>query len=504
MNRSIIILILIFAFVLVIVGAAALILYFLHPGGFDNSVGSLPARSYMWFEISPQNASKYGLDKSVYYGYMDQDCTVRYRGSVIGKQDVDLGNYSACFPYAFPSIALDPDEYISMAKAKVSGMDPSAEFRRFDYLPPKLTSLYFQKEKPYAEVYLVSTNRGYAVFYDLADKKEAAFFQEDLGKYPICRIAVDEIGNGNCTNLRFLSGSIIYGPEPYYIWKQALNWMNENTSKDSSFLTWWDYYGLIRVHGERRAIPDPRDTVQLNKAATFYTEATEEEAAYIAKDLGIRYVVADYDLIGKSGGLKYVSSFNDSSGQGSYTGYAQCHFSPDPKLSTVNPQPVKNDKGGFDMVSQLYFECNDGMGLIFGVRNGQYSANDVYVFYQWQKYPWASWQNSTGASILGVQSLRDILGNALNYPEKYINFPTFTTFIYVPDDPRFGGGDYNKVMFTKLYLGDHLEEYQEAGLANKSIQPSKYFKLVPGFEGDKADYSYYGYVKVYETVDISS
>jgi len=124
---------------------------------------------------------------------------------------------------------------------------------------------------------------------------------------------------------------------------------------------------------------------------------------------------------------------------GSYLGYLQCEFNPNPKYSTIKAVPQQNDKGGFDTVSRLYFGCNNNYyGLLFDIKNGAYSVDNVYFVDRGQIYPWKAWQTSTGASILGVQSLKDILGNALNYPveegqvNRFINFPTFDTLIYVP------------------------------------------------------------------------
>ncbi len=205
-------------------------------------------------------------------------------------------------------------------------------------------------------------------------------------------------------------------------------------------------------------------------------------------------ITGTYASTGSEFGLSDIDIFNPYY-KGSYLGYGQCQFNPDPRVSTIKAVPQQNDIGGFDMVSSLYFGCNNGLGLIFEVKNGAYSASNVYVVNQGQKVPWSAWKDSSGASILGVQSMKDILGNALNYPDKYVNFPTFNTFVYVPKDSNY---NFNNVMMTKLYLGDHLQEYQQAGLADASIQPAKYFTLVDGFLGDKADSSYYGYVRAYK------
>lgn len=179
--------------------------------------------------------------------------------------------------------------------------------------------------------------------------------------------------------------------------------------------------------------------------------------------------------------------------EGSYLGYGQCGF--DPRNSQIKPVLTQNEKGEIEKVSRLFFNCNIGIGILFDIKDGKYSKNNVYVYRGGQLIPWTSWQEQTGASILGVQSMQNILGNALNYPERYANFPTFTTFVYVPKDGKY---DYNNVMITKLYLGDHLEEYQNAGLALPTIEKPKYFKLVDGFLGDTQDNSYWGYVKVYK------
>ena len=192
-------------------------------------------------------------------------------------------------------------------------------------------------------------------------------------------------------------------------------------------------------------------------------------------------------------------SFYNPRFEGSYMGYAQCEFSPD--ASVVQPQfEINQATGAGDMVSRLAFGCGNGVGIIIQIRNQKYSPEYVYVLYSGRTYSWKSWRDNTGSSILGIQSLTDILGNALNYPDKYAAFPTFNTLVYVPGrgEVKDGKYDMNQVMMTKLYLGDHLEEYQQAGLADTTIEKPKYFTLVPGFEGNKQDYSYWGYVKAYK------
>jgi len=228
------------------------------------------------------------------------------------------------------------------------------------------------------------------------------------------------------------------------------------------------------------------------------------------EDVKARFVriTGTYASIGNEFRVVNVRIYNPRY-EGSYMGYGQCQFSP--SNSVIKPVLEQNEKGEFDMVSRLVFKCNIGLGLIFEIRNGQYSPSNVYVVTPNGQFPWQAWRDQTGASILGVQSFKDILYGALHDPElprdSIFKFDTFRSLIYVPNmvDPNTGERyNFNKVMMTKLYLGDHLEEYQNAGLADPTIEKPKYFKLVDGFLGDprnpEDDHSYWGYVRVYKII----
>ncbi|RLI87798.1 MAG: hypothetical protein DRO76_01780 [Candidatus Altiarchaeales archaeon] len=246
------------------------------------------------------------------------------------------------------------------------------------------------------------------------------------------------------------------------------------------------------------------------------------------KDVKARFVriTGTYASIGNEFRVVNVRIYNPRY-EGSYMGYGQCMILKENECNfygrdnpfcqlllskrNLKPQLIQNADGGFDMVSRVVFDCNIGLGLIFEIRNGQYSPSNVYVVTPNGKFPWQTWRDRTGASILGVQSFKDILYGALHDPElprdSIFKFDTFRSLIYVPNmvDPNTGERyNFNKVMMTKLYLGDHLEEYQNAGLADPTIEKPKYFKLVDGFLGDprnpEDDHSYWGYVRVYKII----
>ena len=481
--------------ILLIVASLAGIILMLLQG-----ISKFPAepQNYLWFSVRSERFDD-SLPASQYisYAYVNDACNV-YDVSFRGEEKSE-GNYTFCIPFTVPKIRINPDEYVSVAKARMGPVDGSAEFKTFNYILPQLSRVYFGEERPYVEVLFRGRDKEYAVFYDAETRRETAFRESPLKDYPVCKTTADRGKDGRCSELRFSDGGMVFSRENI-LWQPALTWIKNDTDPSSVIYTWWDYYPAISVFAERKAFPSPMSIGEIDEAARFFTgEQTEEEALVMMNKTGAKYVVIDWTMIGKSGAPRFIATSDQKTGkEGSYEGYAQCLFTPSESL--IKPAPdFENKTGKVDMVSSLVFSCNNGIALLFEIRNGQYSPDNMYVWASGNRYPWKSWRNNTGSSILGVQSFRDILGNALNYPDRYASFPTFTTLIYVPgkSETKAGGIDLGRTMFFKLYLSDHLEEYQQAGLADPGMEKPKYFKLVSGFAGDKQDSSYWGYVKVF-------
>ena len=298
-------------------------------------------------------------------------------------------------------------------------------------------------------------------------------------------------------------------------WDPTLQWIKTQPLDDTMILTWWDYGHWIAAVSERSSILDnlKGDASMVQDIAQFHVLVEDEgEALEIAGRYGSSHVVIDWTMIGKSGAPHFIATsnvtapFDDPDRMGEYESYAQCGFSPG--NSVLKPQWLPNDEGGLESVRTLVFGCTIGGpsedyigAIIFEIKNGVVSSVRVTPIVSRDgrlvadnPVSWEAWRESKGASILGVQSLSNILGNALNYqenPQQYINFPTFTTLVYVPEK-------FNRYMMTALYLGDHMEEYRQAGLVDPSVQKLEHFELVDGFLGDTSDKSYYGYVRVYD------
>jgi hypothetical protein len=431
----------------------------------------------------------------VSYAYLENDCMIREFTQ--SERDSFANNYSYCVARP-PSLSIDPERFIDLARARVGESDLSAEFRKLEYMTPEIAKVYLGLVKPCIGVKFAGKDKEYEVFYDARTGSEERFLEEPIMKYPICATTAER-NDGGCTNLRFQTGDMVYSQSLEYSWQQALDWIKENTQSSAVIQTWWDYQSLCSVKSGRKCVPDSRDIKQIDDAATFYmSDLSEDDALKLLHENGVNYIIADWDLIAKGGALRYIAS--SKTGEGSYSGYASCYFSPD--QSSVKQSPRQKANGtGIDMVNTLVFSCNNQVELVFDIVNGKYSADSVYLFQSASpsnRIPWKKWKEQTGSSILGVQSLRDILGNCLNYPDKYVNLPPFSTFVYLPaNKDALDGNNTAAFMFGRLYFGEHLEEYKEAQLASDDIKPLEKIRLVPGFESSRNN-SYYGYVKVFE------
>ncbi|OYT26755.1 MAG: hypothetical protein B6U97_03100 [Candidatus Altiarchaeales archaeon ex4484_96] len=308
-------------------------------------------------------------------------------------------------------------------------------------------------------------------------------------------------------------------------WSPALNWIGQQPA-NTTILTWWDYGHWISAISKRTSIADntkARRFIVQDLAIFHVLEENESKALEIADKYNATHVVIDYTMIGKSGAPHFIATSNlsaptdDPEREGEHMSYGQCKFSP--ANSQLEPKYESNNEGGLVRKRKLVFICNIGgdyrqyVGAIsFELTNDNQGdrITDVKVnpiskqgnqLMLDPEISWDIWQNEKHGSILGIHSIKLILSNALNYqdnPQGYINFPTYKTLVYVPEK-------FNNYMMTRLYLGDHLDEYQSMGLADESIIPLQHFKPLDEFAGDNVneymtgvDKSYLGYVKIWE------
>jgi hypothetical protein len=315
--------------------------------------------------------------------------------------------------------------------------------------------------------------------------------------------------------------SVMYHGVPGEVayWDPTLQWLK--TQPDNTvILTWWDYGHWITAVSHKTSIADNTKAKPLivQDLARFHVlEENETKALEIAKKYNATMVIIDYTMIGKSAAPHFIAtsnvmaSYDNASREGEHMGYAQCAFSAE--SSKIAAEYVSDPDGSFHKQRTIVFSCNiagnytEYIGaLIFEIvddsqiavkvmpitlRNGQLTLG--------KQVTWDSWRQEHKASILGVQEPLAILSNTIAYKESYqnyINFPTYTTFVYVPEK-------FNKYMMTSLYLGDYMEEYKQLGLCDESVQKLKHFKLIDAFNKSAEDFaqdgdvSYLGYIRAY-------
>ncbi len=306
-----------------------------------------------------------------------------------------------------------------------------------------------------------------------------------------------------------------------HFWTPTLEWFGSQP-EDSVALTWWDYGHWISAISKRTSIADntKADRFIVQDLAKFHVLVENEtEALSIAKKYNATHVIIDYTMIAKSGAPHFIATSNltapltDPEREGEHMGYAVCSFSPG--MSQLTPVYEANDAGEYDSIREIVFSCSISgepteyvAAIMLKLVNDQ--ELETYVIpvvktkngysYSQTLASWQQWRVDHKGSILGVQSLNEIIVNAIRYsenPSAYWNFPTYTNLVFVPEK-------FNSYMMTSLYLGDHLEEYQMRGLCDPSVKKLEHFTLVEGFEGGIEDFAFgkdnstLGYVRVYE------
>lgn len=304
-------------------------------------------------------------------------------------------------------------------------------------------------------------------------------------------------------------------PEDIIYWDPTLQWL-KTQPENTVILTWWDYGHWIAAVSRKTSIADNTKANRfiVQDLAKFHVLIENEtEALEIARKYNATNVIIDYTMIGKSGAPHFIATsnltapYNDTRRLGEHMGYGQCTFSP--KNSQLGPKYESDGQGGFVRKRIISFVCNIGgedYGEYIGavsfeiVNDEQFDVKVSPITIKQGQYAlgspvrWELWRQEHNASILGIQSPMSVLSNAIAYEENrgnYINFPTFTSLVYVPEK-------FSRYMMTSLYLGDHMDEYKQMGLCGPEVQKLEHFKLVDEFLGDTDDYSFGGYVRVYE------
>ena len=102
--------------------------------------------------------------------------------------------------------------------------------------------------------------------------------------------------NANWINAAKLPPTILNGGSNYNIatsdWLDAMNWLKENTPKDSVVASWWDYGYWITTLGERKSIADNATLIdwRIKQMAQVFL-SSPDESWKILKEMNADYVL---------------------------------------------------------------------------------------------------------------------------------------------------------------------------------------------------------------------
>lgn len=88
------------------------------------------------------------------------------------------------------------------------------------------------------------------------------------------------------------------GTHPYALtiaWREGLNYLRDNTSREYGVVSWWDY-GYWIAREAKRGVPCHPGGGNTDKVALFFLAQTTDEANSIMDKLCCRYVVIDYQM----------------------------------------------------------------------------------------------------------------------------------------------------------------------------------------------------------------
>lgn len=101
-----------------------------------------------------------------------------------------------------------------------------------------------------------------------------------------------------------------------YYWIESMEWIKENTEKDSRTTSWWDYGHWINFFGERNAVlrNEHASHKMIGDVAFSYLDGSPEDLASFMREHDSKYALFDMELVGmggqlggKYGALNYLS-----------------------------------------------------------------------------------------------------------------------------------------------------------------------------------------------------
>ena len=287
-------------------------------------------------------------------------------------------------------------------------------------------------------------------------------------------------------------------------WESTLQYLGAKPD-NTAVLTWWDYGHWLTAVSRKHVLIDnlQYDHWEIQDVAEFFMEETNEDDAFdilkkyqdkyreepftglYENGVDLKYVAIDWTMIGKSGAMHFIASGNLTTQEdGDYGAYTICSFAP--QYSQLEGRVIPQAGGTFEQERILIFACSGNRDNVGGIALHLLtdSIRAEVVDGHGQRIDWGVWSKSKDASLMGVKTFNEIIGASIQYADSIDRIPpTYRTFVYA-------SGDFENYMLARLYLGETIDSFKEAGLADVEWGPElKHFIPDRSFEE--------GYVKTW-------
>ncbi len=98
------------------------------------------------------------------------------------------------------------------------------------------------------------------------------------------------------------------------VWSEPMDWIEYNVENDSAVISWWDYGHWTNFFGRKKTVTrndHAHMEMDLEVADKMVANTPEAMAVYM-RQTKAKYLLVDYDLIGKWGALTYLSCYRNN------------------------------------------------------------------------------------------------------------------------------------------------------------------------------------------------
>lgn len=281
-------------------------------------------------------------------------------------------------------------------------------------------------------------------------------------------VAYNSVNGSDWGQLMAFCGTVEGMPRQIYCnrippyWSEPMEWIEHNVEDDARVLHWWDYGHWTNFFGRKKTVTR-NDHAHMDidlEVADKMVANTPEEMAKFMRQTKAKYLLLDYDLIGKWGALTYLSCYRNNE--------TKCEIGPGKdECDTVKY-----------MYERVFIAREPQLNDFCETENG----NRGLVGYSW---PWTSYcvvptADSNGNTMMLLYNQDGTINRAatFKYGEQSIDGRVFDQYI---------------LWYPKQWIdGSNALEDAKSEYYNSVFYQGFYLGEIPGFEQVYPDYNQQG------------